>query len=181
MRLRPETRVRACVFGKKLSSSMALRTRAAVAGLTFSESLMVRETVAVETLALFATSFMFMRTREDFQGRKSAIVAMILRQRNFGGVLICLLGFACLLCVSIVSRAYDKLPPIPVEIRDAPFSDIRWRFRTVTHRIPVTEPSVYEHHFRIDSFVHAFSDNRLGLNVTNIKAMPANRSDCVLV
>jgi hypothetical protein len=74
--------VRAWVFGKKFSSSIALRTRAAVAGRTFSELLMVRETVAVDTRAFFATSFMFMQTRGGAPATKNAIVAMILKRTN---------------------------------------------------------------------------------------------------
>jgi hypothetical protein len=38
---------------------MAWRTRSAVSAVTFSEPLIVRETVAVDTLASRATSFMF--------------------------------------------------------------------------------------------------------------------------
>src|SRR5215831_17654784 len=44
---------------------MALRTRAAVPGLTLAELLIVRETVAVETLARFATSLIFIRIHKE--------------------------------------------------------------------------------------------------------------------
>src|SRR5580704_15827634 len=82
IRLRPDTRVRAWVLGKKFSSSIALRTFAAVAGFTFSESLIVRETVAVETLALFATSFMFMRTCGKRPGEEKRYCTTILGQEK---------------------------------------------------------------------------------------------------
>jgi len=60
---------------------LALRTRAAVAGFTFAELLMVRETVAVETLARFATSLMFIWAYEGPR-RKRFILATIRERGN---------------------------------------------------------------------------------------------------
>jgi hypothetical protein len=41
-----------------------LRTRSAVSGLTFAEPFIARDTVAVETLACFATALMFINSGE---------------------------------------------------------------------------------------------------------------------
>src|ERR1700733_11369815 len=59
IRLRPETSERACVLGKYRSSSIAFQTRLAVLGSTSEGLLIVRDTVAVETLARRATSWIF--------------------------------------------------------------------------------------------------------------------------